>query len=98
LTPSALSEDLVLVQLLLLEVLVALTTLFRDLATLSPEEPIQLILSGAPLLLPKVICLSFLSLGEKTLLFEKRLLFAYLILFQEPLFLGALLLQQVLPA
>jgi hypothetical protein len=71
--PGALSEDLVLMLVLLLTDFVALAALLVDLATLLFEDSVLLLLSGAPLLLPKAICLSFLSLGYKTLLFEHGL-------------------------
>jgi hypothetical protein len=60
---DALSGDFVLVLLVLPALLVNLVTLLF-------EVSVPFLLSGAPVLLPKAICLSFLSVGYKTLLFE----------------------------
>jgi len=69
--PRALSKVLVLMLLLLVTLLVALTVLLVRLATLLFKDSQPFHLNRAQLLLPKAICLSFLSLGYKTLLFEK---------------------------
>jgi hypothetical protein len=57
---DALFENLFLLPLLLLGCLVALMALFTDLAILLFENPVSLLFSKAPLI-PKAICLSFLS-------------------------------------
>ena len=61
--PGPLSEYLVLVLLLLVTLLVALMDLFVSLATLLFKDSKSLLLNSVPLLLPKVIRLSFLSLS-----------------------------------
>jgi hypothetical protein len=58
---EALFEDLFLLPLLLLGGLIALMVLFIDLAMLLFENPVSLLFSKAPLILPKAICLSFLN-------------------------------------
>jgi hypothetical protein len=73
--PGALSGDvvlvLVLVLLLLMTLLVALAVLLVGLTALLFKGSEPLLLNRAPLLLPKAIRLSFLSVSYKTLLFEK---------------------------
>src|SRR6266436_439372 len=90
--PNVLSEGLALVLLLLVTQLIALAALLVGLATLLFEESELLLLGGAPLHLPKAICLSFLSLGLKTFLFEKGFAVETLLLLSAQFFVEADLL------
>jgi hypothetical protein len=58
---DVLSGDLFLLPMLLLGGLVALMPLFTDLAMLPFENPVSLVFSKVPLILPKAICFSSLN-------------------------------------